>query len=504
MRSGRRDPAAGLAALGAGALVCAALPPWGWWPLAIVGLALFDRLLVLRPARSRAVRGALFALGWLAPGMGWMWQLSVAGYVVATLVFAGYLALVAVVVPPEPSARRWVALVAAVTLSEGVRFAFPFGGVPLASLPMGQVGSPLAWAAPLGGALLLTALTVSVGCGVSALVRRRPALGPGVALVVVPLMVAALGPVVASASTARGDAVTVAAVQGGGPQGTRAATSDERVVFERHLAATTTVTPGVDMVVWPENVVDVDTALFAGSAQAAAIAVEAERIGAPILVGVTEDTPDGRSFLNAQDVVAPGGTVVDRYVKVRRVPFGEYLPLRGLIEAVQPSAGRLVPRDAIGGDGPALLDVPGVGEVAVAISWEVFFGGRARDGVGHGGELLVNPTNGSSYTGTIVQSQQVASSRLRARETGRSVVQVAPTGFTAIVDSDGDVEQRTSVSEARVLIAEVDRITGETPYVRLGDRPWYVAAVAVLGGAWLAPGIASRVRRRPAASPARR
>lgn len=495
-----RNPAAGLAALGSGVLVCAALPPWGWWPLAIVGIAVFDRLLVQRPVRSRAGRGALFGIGWLAPGMGWMWQLSVAGYLVATVVFAAYLALAAVAVPPEPSARRWVALVAAVTLTEGVRFAFPFGGVPLASLPMGQVAAPLAAAAPLGGALLITALTVAVGCGVSALSRRRPAWAPGVALVAVPLVVAAVGPVTASASTSTGDPITVAAVQGGGPQGTRAATSDARVVFERHLTATATVARRVDMVVWPENVVDVDTALFAASAQAVAVAAEAERIGAPILVGVTEDTADGRSFLNAQDVVAPDGTVVDRYVKVRRVPFGEYLPLRDLIEAVQPSAGRLVPRDAIAGRGPAVLDVPGVGEVAVVISWEVFFGGRARDGVGQGGALLVNPTNGSSYTGTIVQSQQVASSRLRARETGRYVVQVAPTGFSAVVAPDGDVEQRTAVSEARVLTAEVDLVTGETPYVRFGDRPWFALAVVGLAGAWLGP----RVTRRPAASPARR
>ena len=65
------------------------------------------------------------------------------------------------------------------------------------------------------------------------------------------------------------------------------------------------------------------------------------------------------------------------------------------------------------------------------ISWEVFFGGRAREGVKHGGEVLLNPTNGASYTGTIVQTQQVASSRLRAIETGRWLVQAAPTGLLA-------------------------------------------------------------------------
>jgi apolipoprotein N-acyltransferase len=59
-----------------------------------------------------------------------------------------------------------------------------------------------------------------------------------------------------------------------------------------------------------------------------------------------------------------------------------------------------------------------VGPVGVVISWEVFFPDRARDAIGHGGEILLNPTNGSSFTGTQVQAQQVASSQLRAIETG--------------------------------------------------------------------------------------
>ena len=78
-----------------------------------------------------------------------------------------------------------------------------------------------------------------------------------------------------------------------------------------------------------------------------------------------------------------------------------------------------------------MLDLPDGARLAVVISWEVFFGGRARDGVKHGGQVLLNPTNGASYTGTIVQTQQVASSRLRAIETGRWVVQAAPTGLLA-------------------------------------------------------------------------
>ena len=130
--------------------------------------------------------------------------------------------------------------------------------------------------------------------------------------------------------------------------------------------------------------------------------------------------------------MTPDGDVTSRYDKVRRVPFGEYVPLRGLLEAFGAPVDQ-VRTNAVPGAGPAVLDLPDGTRPGVVISWEVFFGGRAREGVKQGGDVLLNPTNGASYTGTIVQTQQIASSRLRAIETGRWVVQAAPTGFSAFV-----------------------------------------------------------------------
>ena len=129
------------------------------------------------------------------------------------------------------------------------------------------------------------------------------------------------------------------------------------------------------------------------------------------------------------------------------------------------------------------------------ISWEVFFGGRARDGVREGGDVVVNPTNGASYSGTIVQTQQIASSRLRALETGRWVVQAAPTGFSAFVTPDGDVLQRTAVSERAVIRETVELRGGETWYTRLGDAPIIAVMVVGLAATWA---LASRGARSPA------
>jgi apolipoprotein N-acyltransferase len=237
--------------------------------------------------------------------------------------------------------------------------------------------------------------------------------------------------------------------------------------------------------------------VLAGSPELAEVVAQAARIGAPFAVGITEDAP-GDHFINAQVVVTPDGKIVSRYEKVHRVPFGEYMPLRGLLHALGAPT-NLVPRDAIAGTGPAFLDIPlarGTVRAATVISWEVFFGNRARDGIGHGGTFILNPTNGSSYSGTILQSQQIASSRLRAIENGRWVVQVSPTGFSAFVSPSGEVFERTAVSEQKVIVRTIDLDSGRTWYSHLGDLPWELLVLVALLASWIVPGRAWLANRR--------
>ena len=204
-----------------------------------------------------------------------------------------------------------------------------------------------------------------------------PALG-GLVTAVVVLAVSFVAP----SGRDTGADLDVAAVQGGGEQGTSALDEPSEVVTARHLDATRTIEAGDGLEVswlWPENVID--TVDFATSTERAEVAAEAQRLGVPIAVGVTEDVAGqpGR-FFNAQVIVRPDGAVTSRYDKVRRVPFGEYVPLRGLLEALGAPIEE-VPSDAVAGTGPAVLDLPDGTRLAVAISWEVFFGGRVREGV---------------------------------------------------------------------------------------------------------------------------
>ena len=453
----------------AGLLVAASMPPWGWWPLALAGLAWYGSLAWNRHETHAFSTAFVFSLGWFLPALAWMWFLTIPGYFIACAIFAsmhGVGALIARRLSKDRTSHAQALLVAHCA-AEALRLSWPFGGVPLATLAISQHQSPLAALSPLGGSILLSFATMWL-----AFSQRKFR-----ALVAVILLIGLAN--ITNRVSNNGETRRIAFVQGGGEQGTRAVYSDPREVFDRHIAATRLLQPDTqrDMVIWPENVVNVTSmGLFVDNREYKDLASEAKRLNVPFVVGITEDA--GRdSFMNAQVVIEPDGTISSRYDKVRRVPFGEYMPMRRVIEAMGAPT-HLVPRDARAGDARAWIDVANT-RAAVAISWEVFFGGRVNEGVVDGATFIINPTNGSSYTGTILQTQQIAASRLRAREQSRWLVQVAPTGFSAFVSPSGDVFDRVGITKQGVVERTISLRTGRTLYSYLGNRAYIVALLAL-------------------------
>ncbi len=484
-RGGRSLPVLVVASLAAGAAICVSMPPWGWWPLALVGVALWIWLLDGLSARQRFVCSYLVGVAWFGPSTLWMWRLTAPGYVAAVLL--GWGTLVGLVgVAATRDQRRVLMLPAGIVLFEWFHTHAPFGGIPLSMLATSQAAAPLRPIAAVGGPLLLGGAVAALGAAAYLAVRGRWKPSALILLVVVGVALAGVAVPLGSSS----GSVRVAAVQGGGPQGTRFAEADTEPVLERHLAASRTIEPGsVDLVVWPENIVNIEGP-FEQHPWAERLRREAARVGAPIMVGVVEGVGD-TEFVNYVVVVQPDGSITGRFDKERRVPFGEYVPLRGLFESF--AAGQLPPRDQIPGVGTAMVPTP-VGDAAVAISWEVFFSRRVREGVRAGGEFVTNPTNGSSYWLTQIQTQQVAQSQLRASESGRWLVQAAPTGFSAIVDPRGRLLQRSDVGEATVLRATIERLEGTTPAQSTGD----LIPMVLAGGVVFSLLTAEWMRRRSA------
>jgi apolipoprotein N-acyltransferase len=295
----------------------------------------------------------------------------------------------------------------------------------------------------------------------------------------------------------------VATVQGGGVRGLRKSQVSPASVFAAQRAATAEI-GSVDggrrpeLVVWPEDAVSLDAPLGRTSAEKT-LAQTARRLRATLTVGVTE-TVSSTSFRNEIVAFGPDGRLVARFEKVHRVPFGEYIPARAFFAHLANLSA--VPLDAIPGHGDGVLHTP-AGAIGTMVSYEVFFAARGRIATRAGAQVLIVPTNTSSYTTGQVPTQEIAASRIQALAEGRDLIQSSPTGFSAIIDHDGRVLARSSLGVRQVLVGDIRLRTGRTVYERFGDLPVLIGAGILLIGGWVVglSGAGSDVDRPDAAAP---
>lgn len=396
-------------------------------------------------------------------------------------------AFITAAVTLTPSRFAIAATPAALVLAEAARDRVPFGGLPMAGIALGQVEGPFGQTARLGGALLVLGLTALTGAALAAAARGARLRATAAALFAAVAVLTVAGHVAPDGGPSK-DVIDIAVVQGGGRRGFRAVDSDAQQVFDAHVAATGLVKPPVDLVLWPEDVVDI-TVPIQEAREADTLGALAQELQAPLIAGVVEDD-DATRFRNAAVLFEADGAIAGRYDKNHRVPFGEYVPGRGLIEKLVDLS--VIPRDAIPGDGPGLLRPATTGPLGVVISYEVYFPDRARAAVNAGARVLLVPTNAASFKTSQVPTTEVAAAQLRAIETGRDLAQAAPTGYGALVDHHGNVEARTVLGRREVLRGVLHERTGRTPYTRTGDWPLVLLAAAALAAAWLR---AKRVRR---------
>jgi apolipoprotein N-acyltransferase len=200
----------------------------------------------------------------------------------------------------------------------------------------------------------------------------------------------------------------------------------------------------------------------------------------PVLVGAILQGP-GNKRRNAGILWSPTTGPGAQYIKRHPVPFGEYIPLRNIAKLVSSDV-NLVTQDMAAGHGNGLVKggpVP-IGDV---ICFEVAYDSLVQSSVRAGAQLLVVQTNNATFGHTSETYQQLAMTKLRAVETGRTVLQAATTGKSAIIEADGHVDGESgALFTPAILHADVPLSTAKTLAVRLGAVPEYVLAAAALLG----------------------
>lgn len=487
-----------LAAVAGGLALWCAFPPVGAGWMAVVGVALTTIASAGASAGRAALVGLASGLAFFLPLLPWLTVVGADAWLALSLLCAAWFSLMGVGVAWAsrlPAAPVWIACIW--VAQEALRGSVPFGGFPWGRLAFAQADTPFGHAAAWLGLAGTTFAVALVGaCLAWILVRRRWIAGALLAVLVAWLLpVATLG--------TSGTAV-VAAVQGGTPQTGMGAFDVRRAVLDGHVAQTLALAQEVDagtapqpaFVLWPENASDIDP--FTDPAAAAAISAAARAVGAPILVGAVVDAPDPTRVWNTGVVWSPTTGPGERYVKTHPVPFGEYIPFRDQLAGLTDRFDRIA-RDFAAGDTPGHLVIGGV-PIGDVICFEIAYDDVMDALMREPGrtQLITVQTNNATYNGTAQPQQQLEITRMRALETGRTVLVAATSGISARITPDGAVRDAIGERATGSIDASIP-LTSEAPLSSLLGRPllWILTVAgivaALLGSRRPAPGARSDV-----------
>ncbi len=482
-------------AVAAGAAASTGFAPLGWWPILILAVAGLSLLTVTASGWwQAALAGFGYGLGLYLIAVRWLSVIFVEAMLGLAALEAGFLAVLGVLLWWAGRSRAWPLLAAGCWLLVEYLFShFPFEGFPWLRLGYTTIDAPLAGLLPLVGvpgagfAVALVAQLLAWTAIAGGLRRRLAGLAAAVAV-----LLGGLAGLLVPAGAEQGT-VRVGYVQGNAPGGGIYGLGAPRTITNNHVAETQRLAarvasgelPRPDFVVWPENGTDMDPLTDGQTNRAVWSAVEA--IGVPLVVGGLTDGPGTYERQTTTIVWYPGTGPAATYHKRNLVPFGEWVPLRGLLEPLFPVV-RYVGAQSVPGVGPGVLpvDLPGgTVRLGTLICYEVAFDATVHDTVLGGAQVNVVQSSNAMYVGTAQVAQQFAITRARAAELRRDVLVVTTTGTSGLIRPDGGVAFTLPEFQAASGVVELPLRSGATPAVLYsGAVELAGVALSLLGLGW--------------------
>ncbi|WP_448662145.1 apolipoprotein N-acyltransferase [Sphingomonas sp. CJ20] len=498
-----------LIALAAGLLSATGFAPLGWWPVTLLCFAVLLALTHQAPTlRAALLRGWVFGVGHFTVGNNWIQHAfdyqdkmpPVLGYF-AVMLLALYLAIYPALAMGlawrfarsvrhragwvEPDLGYVLAAAAAWIAAEWLRGTL-FTGYPWNPLGVIWVPTPLSGLAAWTGTYALSGITLAIAGLVFLAAQRqyRPLL-IGVPVLAVAALLTADFP--RAPDTAEASRPHVRVVQPNIGQDNVAAPDYPERTLAKLLEWSGKPGAVPRLVVWPEGMVNYyiedgyPDPRFYGRGDPRWVRARIAAVLGPqdtALVGGTALLFDSRGQLsgagNSVWTVNPAGMLGERYDKAHLVPYGEYLPMRTLLEPL--GLARLVMGDVdfVPGPGPRALTVPGFGNAGIQVCYEIIFSGQVVDRA-HRPDFLFNPSN-DAWFGRWGPPQHLAQAQLRAIEEGLPILRATPTGISAVIDAHGRVLESVPAGQEGAIELRLPRPLPPTLFARLGNA---LALIAV-------------------------
>lgn len=381
--------------------------------------------------------------------------------------------------PRHPLAAA-MTLAIAWTITEWLRahflWGFPWnltGYVWIGILPMSQIA---AWIG-IYGLSLVTVLLGALFMTIMVWEGRSRWLGPGLSILLAAVLFAGGTVRLASSGVEHQPDVHLRLVQANIAQHHKWDPELRAESFRRHLALSESpAAKPITHIIWPET--------------ASAYVLDQDEIARSLIADVTppggflitgfnrfdlENEP--KRAWNSLGVLDRQGGIVGVYDKERLVPFGEFLPWRGLLSSIgleKITSGSI---DFQPGTGTTTLTLDGLPPFSPLICYEVIFTGDVVDAAQRPAWLL-NITNDAWFGQSSGPYQHLAMARMRAIEEGVPLVRSANTGISAIVDPFGRIEAELGLGETGVLDAALPKpLAGPTFYASWGQKTFLLMVV---------------------------
>jgi apolipoprotein N-acyltransferase len=273
--------------------------------------------------------------------------------------------------------------------------------------------------------------------------------------------------------------ITVSLIQGNIPQEMKWEPAFQQATLERYLQLTRRAVERdhPQLVIWPETATPF---YFLGEGELSRVLIlEVRSLQTPLLFGSPAVTRQGDRlrFYNRAYLLDERGRVGGYYDKRHLVPFGEYVPLQGVLFFVH----RLVEAtgDFAAGDRPVVINLAAA-RSGILICYEAIFPELSRDLVRHGANLLVNITNDAWFGRTSAPYQHLSMAVLRTVELRVPMARAANTGISALIDPSGRILQETGLFEEASLTGSLTLGSGQTFYCRHGE--WLALGCLLVSG----------------------
>lgn len=480
-----------LLALGAGAVFSFSLAPYYYWFLALLSPALLYAVLSKRSAKHAFWIGLSYGFGLWVVGAFWLYtSIHVYGetHQILSLLMIAVMALVMGLFSavqtwayrrffpetPLTFAPLWV-------LFEWLK-TWLFTGFPWLFVGYAFTERFLDHYAPLFGVFGVSFVAVVLSCAIVEIFKKR-------VFWVVPAAILLIGAWGASqlSFVQQKDAkpLQVSLIQGNIPQDLKWLVEYQYKTLEIYTQLTRSEW-GQDLIVWPESSIP----MFQTDIQPFLDVMDdqARRYQSAWLTGIPywdlKESADAQHTMFYNAMLASGYQADGLYKKQRLVPFGEYIPLSGLLSWVLPAMQNDPSMSGFsrGSNDQKPFNVQNH-RLGAAICYEVAYPNLTRRNASQS-EFLVTVSNDAWFTGTAGPWQHLQMVQMRAKENGRWFIRATNTGITAFINEHGQIVKQAPIDKTAVLRGELPAFEGRTLYNRLSDYPILVFSGLLLVLGW--------------------